>query len=375
MSLSMTAVFWLSSVPVKAQTFEITVQNQIALAGGVFQFDIVVQRTGSTSWRMDDATFQLTYNTSGFSTAAVTYVGSSTQLSGNYTISPDITVQRINVDIQSQHIYASATDISTTGTRIGTFRVTTISNPNVSANLQWRTPVSGPSAKQVMIQLLSNSNTKAITDSGTYVPPDNTPLPITLASFTARVLPNGNRVKLDWTTLTEINNYGFFVQRRRDSDSTFVDVPNSFIPGHGTTTEPHSYTFVDSTLTSTGRYHYRLKQIDLDATVHYSSSIIVDILLMSVIENAPHEFKLMQNYPNPFNPETKIKFSVENTAHTTMHVYNVIGQHVATLFDGIAEAGRYYTVRLDGSGLASGLYFYRLDSGKKSDLKKMMLIK
>ena len=363
----------MATTPVNAQTFEVSVQNQAALPGGIFQFDIVVLRTGGTAWHMADATFQLTFNAGAFTSLAVTYVNGSTELAAGYTIAPDVTTQRINVDILSPTSYASCTDISsTTGTRIGTLRVTTISNVTANANLAWRTPMS---TRQAMIQRLSNDNTAVITGNGTYVPPDNTPLPITLASFTAHVLPNGNRVKLDWTTLTEINNYGFYVQRRRDTDSIFVNVQNSFIPGHGTTTEPHSYTFVDSTLTSVGRYHYRLKQIDLDGTVHYSSSIVVDIIVLSVIENAPREFRLMQNYPNPFNPETQIKFSVENTAHTSVHIYNIIGQHVATLFDGVAEAGRYYTVKLNGADLASGLYFYRLDSGKKSDLKKMMLLK
>ena len=372
MMICLPATIWMATTPASAQTFEVSVQNQSAIGGGIFQFDIVVLRTGVTAWRMADATFQLTFNSGAFTSLAVTYVAGSTQLAAGYTIAPDITTQRINVDILSPTSYASSTDISsTTGTRIGTFRVTTISNVSANANLAWRTPLT---TRQAMIQRQSNDNTTAITSNGTYVPPDNTPLPITLAAFTAQALANG-RVKLDWTTLTEVNNYGFVVQRRRDADSLFADVQNSFIPGHGTTTEPHNYTFIDSTLASPGRYHYRLKQIDLDGTIHYSSSVTVDVIVLSVVENAPREFRLMQNYPNPFNPETKIKFSVENTAHTTMHIYNIIGQHVATLFDGIAEAGRYYTVRLDGAGLASGLYFYRLDSGKKSDLKKMMLLK
>ena len=78
---------------------------------------------------------------------------------------------------------------------------------------------------------------------------------------------------------------------------------------------------------------------------------------------------------NPFNPETEIKFSVDNTARTTLRIYNLIGQEVATIFDGIAEAGQYYRIKLNGSNLASGVYFYRLQNEKKSELKKMMLVK
>ena len=60
---------------------------------------------------------------------------------------------------------------------------------------------------------------------------------------------------------------------------------------------------------------------------------------------------------------------------TTLRVYNALGQEVATLFDDMAEAGQYYTVKLNGMGLASGVYFYKLDSGTKSDLKRMLLLK
>jgi hypothetical protein len=202
---------------------------------------------------------------------------------------------------------------------------------------------------------------------------DDSPLPIQLASFTAMINPSGAGVRLDWITLTELNNYGFYVQRHAQGQTEFTDLPNSFIPGHGTTTEPHSYSYIDATA-SAGNWWYRLKQVDLDATVHYSDGVQVEILT-SVPEPAPRVFALMQNYPNPFNPSTEIKFSVENTAHTTLRVYNVIGQLIGTLYNDVAEAGRYYKARLDGANLASGLYFYKLESGKQSSLHKMLLVK
>ena len=203
------------------------------------------------------------------------------------------------------------------------------------------------------------------------------PLPITLASFTARINPSGAGVRLDWGTLSEVNNYGFYVQRKLEADSVFTELPNSFVAGHGTTVEPRTYSFVDNTLTKAGRYYYRLRQVDLNGSEHYSSGTGVgaDLSLMSVREAAPIEFKLHQNYPNPFNPSTEIKFSVEATGRATVRIYSITGQEVATLFDDVAEAGQYYRVRLDGSSLATGVYFYRLESSKKSDLKKMMLLK
>ncbi len=198
-------------------------------------------------------------------------------------------------------------------------------------------------------------------------------LPITLSSFTGHVIQNGGAIQLDWTTISEVNNYGFFVQRKRTSETEFLTVPNSFVAGHGTTNTPHSYRFIDNSV-SGGTWNYRLKQQDLDGTIHYTEPIQVNVLT-GVGEVVPHEFALLQNYPNPFNPSTDIKFSVANTAHATLEVYNMLGQKVMTMFDGVAEAGQYYTLRLNASALASGTYFYKLESGASNNIKKLMLIK
>jgi hypothetical protein len=198
------------------------------------------------------------------------------------------------------------------------------------------------------------------------------PLPIQLASFIAVALSN-SRVKLDWTTLSEVNNYGFYIQKRRNNESDWSEIANSFVTGRGTTNEPQHYSFTDNNA-ARGAWQYRLKQVDLDGAVHFADPILVD-LVTDVTEVAPMQFALLQNYPNPFNPSTEIKFSVESTKRATLEVYNIIGQKVATLFDEIAEAGQYYRVKFSAEYLASGVYFYRLQSGAKSDLKKFMLLR
>lgn len=94
------------------------------------------------------------------------------------------------------------------------------------------------------------------------------------------------------------------------------------------------------------------------------------------VENSrPRQFRLEQNYPNPFNPQTQIRFSVETTQRTSLEVFNMLGQSVATLFDGVAEAGAGYDVRFDATSLASGVYFYRLRSGMSSESKSLLLLK
>jgi hypothetical protein len=200
-------------------------------------------------------------------------------------------------------------------------------------------------------------------------------LPVQLASFTGTRLAS-NAVRLNWRTLSEINNYGFYVQNRRAGEGGnggWGDVANSFIAGHGTTNEPHDYSFTDNSA-PTGSLQYRLKQVDLDGTEHFSEPITVSSPT-SVREVAPMEFSLKQNYPNPFNPTTEIKFSVEQTGRAVLELYNMLGQKVATLFDDVAEAGYFNTVRVDGGALSSGVYLYRLQSGKRSELKKLLLLK
>jgi hypothetical protein len=94
-------------------------------------------------------------------------------------------------------------------------------------------------------------------------------------------------------------------------------------------------------------------------------------------ENAygPSSFQLLGNYPNPFNPSTRIQFSVSQSARTTLRIFNILGQTVATLFDEEAVSGKIYEVGFSGFGHSSGLYFARLESGGGFQIHKMLLMK
>jgi len=85
-------------------------------------------------------------------------------------------------------------------------------------------------------------------------------------------------------------------------------------------------------------------------------------------------FELSQNYPNPFNPTTKIDYSILKSGHVSLKVYNLLGEEVSTLYDGEQKVG-HYTATFNGSNLASGVYFYRLQSGGNSIAKKLVLMK
>jgi len=86
------------------------------------------------------------------------------------------------------------------------------------------------------------------------------------------------------------------------------------------------------------------------------------------------EFRLEQNYPNPFNPVTTIRYSLPDAGPAQLYVYDVAGRLVTRLVDGTMPAGRHQ-VQWDASGLASGLYFYRLQYGSEMSTKSMILLK
>ncbi len=91
-------------------------------------------------------------------------------------------------------------------------------------------------------------------------------------------------------------------------------------------------------------------------------------------DGIPHSVVLHQNYPNPFNPSTTIRFEVSRSGFVSLKVYNLLGQEVATLVDGIQDSG-FKAVEFDGSNLPSGVYFYQLKAGHFVQTKKMLLIR
>jgi hypothetical protein len=168
---------------------------------------------------------------------------------------------------------------------------------------------------------------------------------------------------LSWSTATEINNSGFEVERKQEN-SNWSNV--AFVNGSGTTSSEKKYSYFDGSLTA-GKYQYRLKQIDFDGSFEYSKVVDVDV-------NAPSKFELSQNYPNPFNPSTKISYSVPKTGYVSLKVYNALGQEVAGLVNGVKEAG-IHTIEFNAVNLNSGIYFYKLEAGDITQVKKMTLIK
>jgi len=183
-------------------------------------------------------------------------------------------------------------------------------------------------------------------------------LPIQLASFTGSEV-NHHTVRFVWSTVTEIKNYGFEIQKSAGKLANYETITGSFVPGHGTTMTPQFYSFLETTA-SLGSWYYRLKQMDLDGTVHFMDGIRIEVILVGVdMTSLPTNHVLAQNYPNPFNPLTTIRYELPNASRVTLQVFNTLGQEVTTLVDAVEEPG-YKSTEFNGSSLSSGVYFYRL---------------
>jgi hypothetical protein len=103
-------------------------------------------------------------------------------------------------------------------------------------------------------------------------------------------------------------------------------------------------------------------------------TVETSVTIQEETENLPVDFILNQNYPNPFNPTTTISFSIPSSGFTSLKVYDILGNEVATLLSEEKYAGNY-EVRFNASSLTSGTYFYRLSAGSFTEVKKMILLK
>jgi hypothetical protein len=187
-------------------------------------------------------------------------------------------------------------------------------------------------------------------------------VPVELLSFTAAF--NAGTVTLQWKTATELNNHGFEIERSIENAPWTV---TGFVKGAGNSSVPVDYAYSDNPgVNNSCSIKYRLKQVDLDGSYKYSDEVEVIF--------APQVFTLEQNYPNPFNPSTTIRYSVGEDQPVEIIVYDIIGNEVTTLVNKYQTAG-VYEVSFDGSGLTSGMYFYKMKTGDYTEVKKMTLIK
>lgn len=210
-----------------------------------------------------------------------------------------------------------------------------------------------------------------ITSAGTSVFSDynfdnialtNIELPVELVEFGGSA--EQKNIRLNWSTATEVNNYGFDVERKEKGSWEKI----GFVRGNGTTNSPKNYTFVDSTVTSGIKYTYRLKQIDNNGDYEYSPEKEIQAKTVQV----SHE--LAQNYPNPFNATTVINYQVNQDGPVTLKVYDILGKEVSELVNETKSAGSY-SISFNCNNLASGIYIYKFVSNGFASTRKMLLVK
>lgn len=195
---------------------------------------------------------------------------------------------------------------------------------------------------------------------------DGTALPVEMIAFRA-VAVEGDGARLAWTTASETNNAGFTVEHKRENRDgwTKVGYVESKAPG-GTTTEPQSYSYVTNDLPP-GTHQFRLRQEDLDGSTTLTDAVTVDVEMQGALTlNAP--------VPNPVSGDATVSFTVKERVGATLHVYNALGQRVKTVYRGTPPAEQAQTVRVDPSGLASGVYFLRLDVGGQTRTTRMTVV-
>jgi hypothetical protein len=385
----MTLIF---SVNVFSQVlFKATITNQNAVIadptyGNCVYFDIYLQQDAGSSGPvyLADADFKFTFNNANFTGATIEYIDESNELwnsSGASTIyynagilptflAPNYLIVNVappGFTTQTQfNSRVAKIDATPNKHKLGHFVVYTVSNTSGNFGLTWLTGVGGTVV--VSYDPVSPWNSGGI--SGTLEVITDIPLPVQLASFTGNV-ENKRDVKLTWKTEFENNNAGFEVQRAEVGSQNLEFRKISFVSGKGTTNTPVEYRFEDKKL-NTGKYNYRLKQIDNNGNYEYFT-------LNTVIEvGVPTKYDMSQNYPNPFNPTTKIDFDLPLDSRVSIILYDISGREIKTLVNDSRTAG-YYTVQFSASDLSSGTYFYRImtkSSGADFIMtKKMMLIK
>ena len=314
------------------------------LSGSIYSFDVHSQlNTGEM--KVEGGIFKFHYNSSALSLPEVLpmgrYVGYSTQaIRSGDTLTVTLT--------------SGGTAVWISHVEDPLFRVRfSITNPSATGQLYW----------------IRKGGFPGIVNH--FCGGDDSVLPVQLTQFTGEF--DGKKVVLNWSTASEVNNFGFYIEKSSSGIERWFNI--GFVGGHGTTVSPHSYSFSYDTRVSSEAY--RLRQLDLDGSYQYSDNVLPrNIGISGVTDSAAPIGKtaLHQNYPNPFNPETQILFVVDKPGPISLRVYDLMGKEVAVLVNEFRKEGTY-TERFKGEGLSSGTYIYTLQTAEGRLVRRMVLVK
>ena len=343
----------------------VELSNGILVNNQTYQFDINIKSTGG-SFELTSYQCVLSFNQAikNGGTLSFSYVSCSSELSNLPTNAVGVLIDNST----DRLCFASSVGsdiISTTYKKIGRFRIqNTTGFSSVSINLSWNFTGN-------FITILTGSGYSDITVPENFSGMDDS-MPVELENF--KVELEKDYIHLKWETKIEVNIWGFEIQKLFLSNSNDLSWGKiGFIDGNGNSNSPKYYNFNDTKIEKSGIYKYRLRMIDLDGSYNYSDEIEVNI-------KQPNNFNLQQNYPNPFNPATKIRYSIQNESLVNLTIYNSLGELIETLVNNQQSAGNYEVI-WNASNLASGIYFYRMETtgidGKDNfkAINKMQLLK
>jgi len=373
--------------------------DEVSIITGPIQFNNPTNfESGIGDWSTERGTWQIGEPTTGPDSAYSSPNCAATVLAGNYyepvdsrLISPPLTVPTVNKNpsLRFRHWYSFSTyDYGYVQIKTAHSDWTTISNNyiNTSSNV-WTYPYFDLSAYadstiQIAFNFHSNRTyeygSSGNVSTGWYIDDINIvgytspSIYVTPGSLDFGEVPVG-KTKQDTITITNTGNDTLHVSSiSGDSPQNFSvdETPFNLLP------DSSKYLIVSFTPDTIGNYDATLN-IESDGG-NTSIALTGNGTSGTGIDNKellfPTEFSLYQNYPNPFNPVTNISFALPKAGNVKLEIYNALGQKVADLLNKYKPAG-YHSVKFDGSRLASGVYYYKIQAGKYVQVKKMLLVK
>jgi hypothetical protein len=335
-----------------------------------FVFKIHIRNTDSTYFEYSGGQYSFELDTSFANGGVLTYEIVSSELPVNLRPkNPSVTLDGQNYILNlERNDFPGAGNgyiLTDSDIHIVTMRVSTtapyINTPIELEDMRWRNLGDSSSHTRIFayVDLINTDITTPNTHIMDFI------FPVNLNYFTANV--ESNNVTLSWATSNELNNSGFDIERY-DIDNQIPGWQKiSFVEGNGTTGLPQYYIFIDRKL-NTGRYNYRLKQIDYNGIFEYYN------LSNEVYINAPSDFYLFQNFPNPFNPVTKINFEISKEVNVKLIIFDINGKELVTIVNELMSPG-YYEKEFSGNNFPSGVYFYQLKTDGFVQTRKMVLTK
>jgi hypothetical protein len=189
------------------------------------------------------------------------------------------------------------------------------------------------------------------------------------------ITPSWNSTLLVFAGILRNNNSQRLGVWELDFNTTWITVTPMFASVAGGNSREVEIDFNPASLRpATYRVNLSINNNSANSTVVLPVALTITLAASPAGQTTPREYSLQQNYPNPFNSETIFRYDLKQSGHTTLRIYNLLGQEVATLMDHVQPAGSY-NVSYDMHGLPSGVYLYRLKSGDFEQTRKLMLIR